>query len=97
MDSKAHLAARLAELAARGGQSRFLEPGESVALAQKAAREAGVGVAFAGGYPGAERTVAAFYWDEPPQEFPIVRLRVEWEVHFPWAPGFARRIAGPGH
>ena len=71
MDSHAHLAARLAELAARGGRSRFLEPGESVALAQKAAREAGVDVAFWGGYPRAERTVAAFYWAEPPQEFPL--------------------------
>ena len=78
MDSHAHLAARLAELAARGGRSRFLEPGESVALAQKAAHEAGVDVAFWGGYPGAERTVAAFYWAEPPQEFSIARLRAQW-------------------
>ena len=86
MDSHAQLEARLSELAAREGRSRFLEPGAQVALAQRAAREAGVEVALGGGYPGAERVVAAFYRWEPPEDFGVVRLLAQWNGKY-GAPG----------
>ena len=70
-----------------------------MALAQKAAREAGVDVAFWGGYPGAERTVAAFYWAEPPQEFSIARLRgAQWNGKYAsLGTEICRRTAGFRH
>ena len=51
--------ARRAALAGRTGYSRFIEPA-LIETARKCAREAGCTVEFSGGYPGAERPVAAF-------------------------------------
>lgn len=70
--------------AARRGQlrfSRFLEP-PLIAAATQAAREAGVEVAFFGGYEGAERTVAAFYEGDPPECWPIECLRADWNAAY---------------
>ena len=85
---------RLRELALRacyaGGIActRFLEPPmEREALA--AANAAGVHACFWGGYPDAERRVAAFYADEAPAEtdFPIACLELRWNPKY----------ASPGH
>lgn len=80
---------RLRELALRaqyGGTvcfTRFLEPPmERDALS--AANACGVEVAFWGGYPDAERRVAAFYIGEAPQiwEYPIACLELKWNVRY---------------
>ena len=88
------LSKRLNELALRAvhAQSarftRFLEPAHE-AEARAAANRAGAKVAFFGGYEGAERRVAAFYADEPPEadQWPLCPLRLEWNARF----------AHPGH
>ena len=85
---------RLRELALRACYSgetactRFLEPPmEREALS--AAKAAGVHVRFWGGYPDAERRVAAFHMDEPPADadFPIACLELAWNPKY----------ASPGH
>lgn len=68
--------------------SRFLEPPmERDALA--AAAEAGVHVAFWGGYPDAERRIAAFHTGEAPEpwEYPMGCIEIRWNA----------RYASPGH
>ena len=85
---------RLDELALRAARTgrtcftRFLEPSQADA-ARAAANRAGARVAFWGGCEGAERAVAAFYDDVPPEagEYPIAALRVEWNAKF----------SNPGH
>lgn len=85
---------RLEELAlraARSGRSqftKFLEPSMAVS-ARTAANQAGVKVAFNGGYPDAERCMAAFYEDVPPEdwEYPMEILRISWNGKY----------ADPGH
>ena len=86
---------RLRELALRAGHTgrtqftRFLEPPAFDAV-RGAANQAGVGAAFWGGFPDAERRVAAFYdGAEPPEawEYPLVALRIDWNAKF----------AQPGH
>lgn len=73
--------ARRASLAGRGGYSRFIEPA-LIPAAKKCAREADARVEFSGGYPGAERVVAAFLpWDEEP-DYPIECLDVRWNTKF---------------
>ena len=87
-------AKRLRELALRAAHSgaprftRFLEPSE-LNDARAAANAAGVNCAFFGGYEGAERVVAAFYTDAPPEppEYPVRALRISWNAKF----------ADPGH
>lgn len=85
---------RLRELALRAcyaGEvacTRFLEPPvEREALS--AANAAGVRACFWGGYPDAERRIAAFYADEMPAEadFPIACLELRWNPKY----------ASPGH
>ena len=81
----------LAVRAARSGRSqftKFLEPSMAAAVRACAGR-AGVGAAFMGGYPDAERCVAAFYEGEPPEmwEYPIETLRISWNAKY----------ADPGH
>lgn len=85
---------RLRELALRAaytGQAaftRFLEPPmEREALAAAAA--AGVHAAFFGGYPDAERRIAAFCADEAPTEadYPLACLELRWNPKY----------ACPGH
>lgn len=84
---------RLRELAlrARYGDasfSRFLEP-PMEREAQAAANEAGVHVAFWGGYPDAERRMAAFHTGEAPEpwEYPVGCIEIKWNA----------RYAAPGH
>lgn len=73
--------ARRAALAGRTGYSRFIEP-SMMAAAQKCAREAGARVEFFGGYPEAERIVAAFVaWDDEP-DYPIECLDLKWNTKF---------------
>lgn len=72
---------RRAALAGRTGYSRFLEPA-LMETARKCAREAGCIVEFSGGYPGAERTVAAFVADGETAEYPIECLDVMWNAKF---------------
>ena len=80
---------RLDELALRAAYSgipaftRFLEP-SAFDAARAAANRAGVRAAFFGGFGEAERQVAAFYVDEPPEEadFPVIALRVDWNAKF---------------
>ena len=85
---------RLRELALRAcyaGEvacTRFLEPPmEREALS--AANAAGVRARFWGGYPDAERRIAAFYADEAPADgdFPIACLALRWNPKY----------ASPGH
>lgn len=85
---------RLNELALRAGHTgrpcytRFLEP-SALGTVNAAAARAGVRVALWGGFDGAERCVAAFYPDDPPETgaWPIVALRLAWNGRF----------ANPGH
>ena len=80
---------RLNELALRAGHTgrvqytRFLEPSMADAV-RAAANRAGVRAAFWGGYPEAERRVAAFYDADPPdpEEYPLTALRMEWNAKF---------------
>lgn len=85
---------RLDELALRAAYSgapaftRFLEP-NMPDLVRAAANRAGAHVAFYGGFEDAERQVAGFYADEPPEQadFPVAVLRIDWNAKF----------AHPGH
>ena len=85
---------RLEELALRAGHTgrpcftKFLEPSEADAV-RAAANRAGVRAGFWGGYPGAERCVAAFYSDEAPapEDYPLLALRIGWNAKF----------SSPGH
>ena len=61
--------------------TRFLEPA-SEAQAAHLARQAGAEVCFFGGYEGAERKLAAFYADVPPQEYPVAALQIHWNEQF---------------
>lgn len=73
--------ARRAALAGRTGYSRFLEPAMMPA-AKKSARDAGALLEFSGGYPGAERVVAAFIADGDEAYYPIECLDVRWNTKF---------------
>lgn len=73
--------ARRAALAGRTGYSRFIEPA-LIDTARKCARDAGCAVEFSGGYPGAERVVAAFVADGETAEYPIECLDVMWNTRF---------------
>lgn len=85
---------RLRELALRAAHTgaaqftRFLDPSLSDAV-RAAAGAAGVRAAFCGGYPGAERAMAAFYADDAPspEEYPMEAVRITWNARF----------ANPGH
>ena len=85
---------RLRELAlrARHGSgvcyTRFLEPSMEQ-NARAAAREAEVELALWGGYPEAERRIAAFYAGEAPdaQDYPVACLELNWNPKY----------ASPGH
>ena len=85
---------RLEELALRAARAgrpcftRFMEPSAADAV-RAAANRAGVSAGFWGGYPGAERRVAAFYADEvpAPQAYPLAALRIAWNARF----------SSPGH
>ena len=80
---------RLRELALRAlhtGRpqfSRFLEPA-LLDEARHMANECGVRCDFYGGYPDAERVVAAFYdGDGPePSDYPIAAVRIDWNPKF---------------
>ena len=85
---------RLRELALRASHrgeptyTHFLDLAQAQ-TARVVARETGVSIALNGGYPDAERCVAAFYMGEAPEtsEWPICPLRVEWNEKF----------SNPGH
>ena len=80
---------RLRELALRarhGGAAcftRFLEPSMEPE-ARAAAAEAEVSLALWGGYPDAERRIAAFYCFDPPQEgdYPLACLELNWNAKY---------------
>ena len=85
---------RLRELALRAAHTRrprftrFLEP-SALNDVRAAANAAGVACAFFGGYADAERVVAAFYADAPPEpsDYPLCVLRLQWNAKF----------SNPGH
>ena len=85
---------RLNELALRASYTglprftRFLEPSLE-REARAAANAAGVQLALWGGHADAERSIAAFYPDEPPAEadYPLVCLELSWNLKY----------AEPGH
>ena len=85
---------RLRELALRAAHSdaprftRFLEPAMLDAV-RFAAGQAGVGCTFWGGYPDAERVMAAFHRGDPPEpkDFPLKSVWITWNPKF----------ADPGH
>lgn len=85
---------RLRELALRAAHgecvrfTRFLEP-TLVADCRAAASEAGVALALWGGYEDAERRIAAFFREEPPEAaaYPLACLELRWNP----------RYASPGH
>lgn len=80
---------RLRELALRAAHTgqpqftRFLEP-SLVAYARRVAGENGAKCAFFGGYPDAERVMAACYDMEAPDtwEYPLRGLRITWNEKF---------------
>ena len=80
---------RLRELALRAAHtgsprfSRFLEPA-MLTEARHMANECGVHCDFYGGYPDAERVVAAFFdGDAPgPGDYPIAAVRIDWNPKF---------------
>ena len=80
---------RLRELALRAAHTgqpqftRFLEP-SLVQDARRVAGENGVRCAFCGGYPDAERVMAAYYDLEAPAEweYPLRGLRITWNEKF---------------
>lgn len=85
---------RLRELALRAAHAgearytRFMEPSMRDD-ARAAANRAGVSCAFWGGYPEAERVMAAFYPDDAPGpgDYPLCALRITWNAKF----------SNPGH
>lgn len=78
---------RYRELALRAqhrGQAqftRFVEPSEQHQI-RAAANASSVYAAFYGGYPEAERCIAAFYADSPPEIFPLDAVEIRWNVKF---------------
>lgn len=78
---------RMRELATRasvrpGAQfTHFLDPTQMQA-AYAAARERGVLLQTEGGYPDAERRMAAFYAEEAPDEFPFACVEIAWNARF---------------
>lgn len=78
---------RLRELASRArftGQAsftRFLEP-DGRLLARSAALEADVQVAFYGGHPDAERSMAAFFVEAAPMQIPAGVLEIRWNAKY---------------
>ena len=85
---------RLRELAMRAAHTgrpqftRFLEP-STLDQARRIAGENGVSCLLYGGYPDAERCMAAYYDGEPPapEAFPMRAIRIDWNAKF----------AHPGH
>ena len=85
---------RLRELAMRAAHTgrpqftRFLEP-SMLDQARRIAGENGVSCLLYGGYPDAERCMAAYYDGEPPapEAFPMRAIRIDWNAKF----------AAPGH
>ncbi len=61
--------------------TRFVDPSEQDTV-RAAANAAGVHAAFYGGYPDAERCVAAFYAQTAPEEYPIDAVEVHWNPKF---------------
>ena len=61
--------------------TRFVDPAEQNQI-RAAANAADVQAAFYGGYPDAERCIAAFYRDFPPETFPIQAVEIRWNVKF---------------
>ena len=80
---------RLGELALRAAKrgdvafTHFLDLNQ-IQLARIAAGRQNANVAFWGGYDQAERCMAAFYTDEPPQwdDWPIQIVRMTWRAQF---------------
>ena len=86
MDDKKRLSelALRASFTGRAQFTHFLEPAaERDALS--AAHAAGAQVRFFGGYDGAERRVAAFYAEVPPEdgEYPVAALALRWNARSP--------------
>lgn len=61
--------------------TRFVDPAEQNQV-RAAANAAGVSAAFCGGYPDAERCIAAFYLETEPAEYPIEAVEVRWNTKF---------------
>lgn len=72
---------RRAALAGRTDYSRFMEP-SMIPAARRCAREAGARVEFFGGYPDAERVVAAFIAEGDEAYYPIECLDIRWNTKF---------------
>lgn len=78
---------RMRELAVRAGvrpvpqYTHFLDPAQMQA-AYAAAREKGVLLQTDGGYPEAERRMAAFCPDDEPVEFPFSCVEISWNGRF---------------
>ena len=90
MDGDQSLALRrMRELALRAAHTgraqftRFLEP-SLLSTAGRVAGETGVRCAFCGGWPDAERVIAAYYDDAEPsaEDYPLRALRVTWNEKF---------------
>lgn len=74
----------LARRCARTGRTlytRFLDPVQAE-FARKCAREAGIRCSLFGGFPQAERTVAAFSEDGEAGDFPVACLDVRWNAKY---------------
>ncbi|MCI6291383.1 MAG: YlmH/Sll1252 family protein [Clostridiales bacterium] len=74
----------LARRCARTGNTlytRFLDPVQAD-FARRCAREAGINCTLFGGYPQAERAVAAFSEDGEAGDFPVSCLDVEWNARY---------------
>ena len=63
--------------------TRFLEPAAERDV-RSAANQAGAQVRFYGGYDGAERCIAAYYDDVPPEDadYPLTALELRWNAKF---------------
>lgn len=61
--------------------THFLDPAQLQA-AIAAAHAKGVHLATDGGYPDAERRIAAFYGEEPPETFPYACVEIAWNARF---------------
>ena len=61
--------------------TRFVDPAERNQV-RAAANAAGVSAAFCGGYPDAERCIAAFYLETEPAKYPIEAVEVRWNTKF---------------
>ena len=88
MDENAVMRAHFADCARRAARtgrrvfSNFVDPAQA-ALAIEAANVERVPVEFDGGYPDAERTVAAFGWSEyEDTAWPVIVLSAAWDARF---------------